>query len=104
MAFCYQAVGGFEAPRTNLIRSDRRVKAVEERVIDIPIPVVLFVHLFLDHFWPPNLPTIPVVIGMCVESPKPRILYKRQFKLAGGAPALWGGAHPGGARGQGLRP
>ena len=34
--------------------SDRRVKAVEERVIDIPIPVVLFVHLFLDHFSPPQ--------------------------------------------------
>ena len=32
--------------------SDRRVKAVEERVNDIPIPVVLFV----DHFSPPNLP------------------------------------------------
>ena len=69
---------------------DRRVKPVEERVNDIPIPVVLFIDLFVDHFSPPNLPTKPVVIGMCVESIKPRILYKRQFKLAGGPPALWG--------------
>ena len=69
---------------------DRRVKAVEERVNGIPIPVVLFIDLFADHFSPPNLPTKPVVIRMCVESIKPRILYKRQFKLADGPPALWG--------------
>ena len=35
---------------------DRRVKPVEERVNDIPIPVVLFIDLFVDHFSPPNLP------------------------------------------------
>ena len=37
---------------------DRRVKAVEERVNGIPIPVVLFVVLFVDHFSPPNLPNL----------------------------------------------
>ena len=67
------------------------MKAVEERVNGIPIPVVLFIDLFVDHFSPPNLPNYTCRERMCVESIKPRILYKRQFKLAGGPPALWGG-------------
>ena len=36
---------------------DRRVKTRRgARQRDIPIPVVLFIDLFVDHFSPPNLP------------------------------------------------